>query len=314
MSCYKLHLAVWNGMEEYEKVDIQVKIEQWKKSITSDSKLLKAEIATVLYVAKNIQLGKAVLLPDVAAYFLDNYCGIGEWSTEELILIEMEDSEVEFTNKKHLLIHMQPYVEHKCAVRKIGTVIYPRNADLLTCLSWALQNNKQVLVDNTVPEAVPEAAVLFSAGKIINKKLQAGIQKTFEYPKEPKDVDIDAFIKSCDPLLWDFINTITESNREAEGREYCEIYEDTKKIRRFFIICVLMYTIQPSIKSPIHIALTDAVEVCGGLEVLIKILNRLGVTVSTVAHQTFVTSIAELERGKDIWETLQHFIFTCSQR
>ena len=71
-----------------------------------------------------------------------------------------------------------------------------------------------------------------------------------------------------------------------------------------------MYCIQPTFKSPIHLALTDVAEVCRGSRQLIKIMNRLGVVMSSDVHDHFVTKIAEEERQKKVWDSLNPTIFT----
>lgn len=320
MSCYKLHLALLKQIQENERDksksgNLQTNIDYWKKQMNSGDKLMRAELAAVLNVAQEIQQGKAVLLPCVASVFLDAYCGNGEWSHEQPTVLEVEDSKVNFSTKwllKHLIIHLQPYMEYKCAIRKIGMVLYPRGGDLLICLSLALQQSKNCWAEDTVPlDPTPSpAATIHSASRLINEKVLTEIKKLSENYKEPKDLDIAAFITNCDPLLWDFVCTITESARESAGCKQSESYIHTKKTRRFFILCLLMYTIQPSFRSPIHIAVTDAVQVCGGSRELIKILNRLGVAASADTHESFVTSIAEKEREKKLWDSLRRAIFT----
>ena len=88
----------------------------------------------------------ALLLPNVSAYFLDLYCGAGEWSNEVPVELEVSDGTANFTHKwlLHLLIiYLQPYMQYKCVVRKIGTLIYSRDGDPLICLSWALHQQNE---------------------------------------------------------------------------------------------------------------------------------------------------------------------------
>ena len=220
-------------------------------------------------------------------------------------MIEVSDSTVNFTHKwlLHLLIiYLQPYMQYKCVVRKIGTLVYPKNADPLVCLSWALhQQNKQDYQYTVVqqPES-NEVSLINSAGACINNLLLEEIKKVSQNQQQPKEIDIDWYISKCDPMLWNFLTRITQSLREFSGCKQSPVYQQTKKVRRFFIYCLLMYCIQPSSKSPIHLALTDATEVCGGSRELIRILNRLGVVVSSDVHDNFVTTIAEKERQKKI--------------
>ena len=59
-----------------------------------------------------------------------------------------------------------------------------------------------------------------------------------------------------------------------------------------------------------HLALTDAVDICGGSRKLLKILNRVGTTCSADTHDWFVTHIAEMQREKRVWDDLSSDVFT----
>ena len=155
-----------------------------------------------------------------------------------------------------------------------------------------------------------KASLIHSAGACINDLLLEEIKKLSQNQQQPKELNIDWYISKCDPMLWNFLTRITQSLREFSGCKQSPMYRHTKKVRRFFIYCLLMYCIQPSSKSPIHLALTDAIEVCGGSRELIRILNRLGVVVSSDVHDNFVTTIAEKERQKKMWDSLDPSIFT----
>ena len=94
----------------------------------AENKLEVAQLTTVLHVAKHLQHHEALLLPNVSTYFLDLYCGAGEWSNEVSVELEVSDGTANFTHKwlLHLLIvYLQPYMQYICVVRKIGTLIYP---------------------------------------------------------------------------------------------------------------------------------------------------------------------------------------------
>ena len=48
-----------------------------------------------------------------------------------------------------LIIHLQPYMSYKCVVKRLGTLLYPCNGDLMKALSLALHNLSS---GNIVPE------------------------------------------------------------------------------------------------------------------------------------------------------------------
>ncbi len=86
----------------------------------------------------------------------------------------------------------------------------------------------------------------------------------------------------------------------------------TKRIRRFYILCLMIFVTNPACVTPIHTILhvAEVVEVCGGSRTLIKILNRLGVLCSTDTHDRFVTQVAEKQRQKTVWDDIPSNVFT----
>ncbi len=266
-------MAILKHIDETQNTSaarLQSDIEIWRYELSNTEDRLKiAQLTTVIHVAMHLQHQEALLLPKISTFFLDSYCGAGKWSTDVPVVLENSESTVNFMHKwlLHLLIiYLQSYMKYKCVVRKIGTVIYPRDGDLLVCLSKALhQENKQEYQYTVVqPPLQDQASTINQAGACINERLLGEIKRLSESQQQPKDLDIDWCISKCDPLIWDFLTRVTQSAREFSGTKQSPTYKHTKKVRRFFIYCLLMYCIQPSYKSPIHLALTDATEVCGG--------------------------------------------------
>lgn len=64
--------------------------------------------------------------------------------------------------------------------------------------------------------------------------------------------------------------------------------------------------------TPLHMLLSDTVEMCGGSRVLMKILNRLGVVTSSDTHDAFVTRVARSQRQRTVWYDLEPDIFTAA--
>ena len=77
------------------------------------------------------------------------------------------------------------------------------------------------------------------------------------------------------------------------------------------MICnLMMLTTNPSCNSVLHHLIADTTEVCGGSRKLIRIMNRLGVCVSTDIHDRLVIAIAEKQAEAGIWSQLSRDIFT----
>ncbi len=61
-----------------------------------------------------------------------------------------------------------------------------------------------------------------------------------------------------------------------------------KKIRRYFILCCILFCTDARCSRPLHQLITNVVESQGGSALLIKILNRLGVCTSADTLSRFV--------------------------
>ena len=97
--------------------------------------------------------------------------------------------------------------------------------------------------------------------------------------------------------------------RERSGRANSD---DThvKNVRRFFIICLMLFATNPSCDTTLHHLVADTVEVCGGSRQLIRVLNQLGACVSADAHDRLVTDVAEKQKDKKMCGVSSHQTFS----
>ena len=151
--------------------------------------------------------------------------------------------------------------------------------------------------------------MLREAGQIINELIHDEIRKLRGISINLTTFDIAQSITAINPELWDFICQCTQSVRGRAGQTNKDD-ENMKTIRRFFIINMMMYTTNPFTCTTVHHLLADTVEVCGGSRQLLRILNRLGVTVSSDTHDRLVTEVAEREKQKSLWSDLDPNVFT----
>ena len=89
-----------------------------------------------------------------------------------------------------------------------------------------------------------------------------------------------------------------------------ESHPHVKKVRRYFILCQILYCANQKCNIPLHTLLADTIETCGGSRELIHIFNRLEVVCSVDSHDRFVTEEAEKERQLCMWDHLDHHTFT----
>jgi len=97
---------------------------------------------------------------------------------------------------------------------------------------------------------------------------------------ELSDFNIDEQIEQINPKLWEAIHLLTRSMSERKGVKTSSLSKHTKKIRRYFIFCAMMFCMNEDYSMPLHTLIADVIDSQGGSAMLIKILNRLGVCAS----------------------------------
>ena len=103
---------------------------------------------------------------------------------------------------------------------------------------------------------------------------------------------MDEQITKVDPYLWNALCSITRSKSEICGRSKVDDplsqVHHLKRIRCFFLLCVIMFITDDRCSMPMHTLLTDMVESQGGSSVLVRTLNRLGVCSSADTLARFI--------------------------
>ena len=146
--------------------------------------------------------------------------------------------------------------------------------------------------------------VVREAGDIINDVIHTEIARNSSIDVLTMDrLNIDEQIENINSLLWSFVVSVTRTatQRKSESKE---TNLHVKKLRRYFIICLLEYCTNSQRPTLLHTLLSDTVEVCGGSRKLIKILNHFGVVSSTDTHDRFMTQVATDQRSKSVWDYL----------
>ena len=173
-------------------------------------------------------------------------------------------------------------------------------------------------ISEPVSQENGQRAVLYEAGCIVNDLLHEEIDKLAISKKQNTNPDtlllsIDTYMQSVNPLLKEFINFITSTVRERQHSSVtCESdkSKQVKKVRRYFILCQLLYCTNPMQPMLINNLMSDVVEMCGGSRQLIRILNRLGCTSSVDTHDRLVTLHAETQCTCSVWDNIQNNVFT----
>ena len=195
-----------------------------------------------------------------------------------------------------------------------------KEGDLLTSLSWALgalssYNNTFRLEESTGHEHhrvadADKAIVLTEASYVLNDIIHNEIKKASTLDDQnPLWMNIDQYLENVDPL-------ILLAGFHSFSYKYC-VSSDTqpskscvKKVRQYFIICLLPHCTNPKQTHPLQNLLADAVEVCGGSRQLLRLLNRLGCVSLPDTHDRFVIHHAVAKRQRSIWDDLPKTVFT----
>ena len=333
ISCYKAHQSLITEIEtmpEYINDCLYDDIEFWTEihDKSSTDLLTRAILKTVIFVAEQLYQEKALLLSTAGTIFLEAYTGHRQedaFSTAvDQLIIDTEDGTVKFTGHwllHRLIVHLNKYMKFKCIHRKFGTVLYKRDGDILTSLSWALGANKQTYLFQQERRTCQKSDIdspgtlIPHCGQLFNDLLHNEINRLSKSSTiiDPSDLSIDQFLSEIDSKLTDFLSIATQTAREQHSaRRIAEsdIVNHSKKVRQFFLLCQLMYCTNPKQSTPMHNLLADIVETCGGSRQLLRILNRLGCVSSPDTHDRFVTMHAEYEHGKKPWDTISPDVFT----
>ena len=292
-SCYDMNLVILRHIEKQSNVphlQLQSEMNMWDRKIKDETvnELTRAVMTTVLFVAGSFQQGRrALLLPQCVV--LGSYPPAKDNND---LYLELGDGIIKFSSRwllHQLITYIQPYMNYKCVTNKIGTLLYARDSDLLKCLSLALHDLHTCSLPRDI-EVLPlqtiqtnDASLIRKAADIINYAIQEEIKKVKEHVKDLTAFTVMESIESTNSLLWEFICLCTRSVRECVGRTNSDD-EHTKTIRRYFLLCVMLFTTNSSCDTTLHHLVADTVEVCGGSRKLIRVLNRLGACVSADTH------------------------------
>lgn len=179
--------------------------------------------------------------------------------------------------------------------QKFGTIIYKRNGNLLTSLSWALGGiaNKMPSVNPMKEHETRPRITLSGSARVFNDLLHKEIDRvsTASTTKNPVNFSIDEFLTDVNPQIIKFLQVATQSTWQKVLTS--ETFAHTRKIRIFFILSCLLFCTNPKQVTPLHNILADIVETNGGSRQLIQILNHLDCVSSDDTHDRFGTFHAD---------------------
>ena len=296
LTCYKCHLVL---LKDNQPMSTDSDLQSLVVSISTQGKSAHM-VHDIIRIATNhmlIEENRATLLPAIYSSFLQH--------TKHLVAQGMQEPpELKMVNCRWILCEItskyQHHVTYTCKVRKHGTLVYRPTSDLHALLSDALWKLKQVhsesvRSEDATPASTSSSTVLNCSIGRINKLIHAQIDSylgTHDNPFDYDELDVDEQVSNIDPQLWNAMCCLTRSKSEIRGTSKAinpgSPAFHVKKVRRFFLLCAIMFNVDDRCSMPMHTLITDVVESQGGSSVLVKILNRLGVCSSADTLARFI--------------------------
>ena len=287
MSCYKSHLQILKKVPLSTDDDLLSIILNLKGSITlnedlpcAEAVVNKAVYSTAVYVGERLIEQEALLLPAVYIIFTDF---LSQFQTEVNVESEVSEKNARWL-LSNLIIHLQHHFSYAVRVKKLGTILYRSNGDLLTTLSLSLhkQKSKPQKCNCTCNDPISTKNYSDKINTHIHQQIRKYLAADVSIPFEFDQLNIDQLVAEIDPKLWEFVCMITRPMSACKGYTYSSGEKNSllntrvKKVRRFFCLCVLLFCTDDRCHLPLHALITDAVESYGGSAMLIRMLNRLG--------------------------------------
>ena len=303
MTCYKSHLVVLKENKSISRdSDLEKLISTYTEQIPSIDEVITAHdvmktamARTVVRVGHILLKKQAILLPSVHNIFMSH-------ARDLLKVKHIGCEEIEHVSSRWVLsdltANLQHHIAYSCKVRKYGTLIYRPNADLVSLLSeamWKLQNAETVPDEKTeVTDSTDSSTTdsLDDLNKLIHTQISTYLAKDSHSPFEHDELNFDNIIEQIHPKLWNAICLLTRSTSERRGTSKVtdpqSIAYHTKRARRLFLLCTILFCTDDRCSMPLHTLLTDTVESQGGSALLVQILNRLGICASADTLSRFI--------------------------
>ena len=305
-ACYRSHLITLQQSDNFSSDEdlkqlITTLSEQVQKPCEVKSIQKAIDIAmkrVAIIVGKELLDGNVLLLPSVH----DVFCVC---ASEIIRANNLKGDPTKFVTSRWILsnlkVSLQGHIAYNCKIRKYGTLIYRPHSDLLPALAQALWKLRNARADNLADKSditcetsnvSPDSTAFDDLNSRIHSQIRTLLTNDTTSPFEYDSVDIDKLIADTDEKLWEAICLLTRSVSERRGKsKACDptsaIYH-TKKVRRFFLLCMLLFCTDDRCSLPLHTLVTDIVDSQGGSALLVKILNRLGVCSSIDTLYRFI--------------------------
>lgn len=256
--------------------DLSLKVSQLKQkqnqlagSSTADGIRDFALIKTAVYVGETILSDRAITFPDIYRKF----CEFHQSASGEL-------------RRYRLLSYLGGEFGHLmssvCHQTKTGRIFYRTKCDPFLLLSHALAGTVEQK-DNPEPSmSVQVRTVTDYLNDKIHCVAESLVKGRKQDPRQANTFDIESFVEGMDSEIWDAVCRLTQTVYERRGQtsELSRLSAHVKKVRRTYLLSVILFCTNNQCCIPLHLVLADVIEACGGSTDLLSILNRVGAVAS----------------------------------
>ena len=178
----------------------------------------------------------------------------------------------------------------------------------MKALSRSLQLNYKLKSQPPQPQVEQESSsksFLYSVCDSLNDRVHDTIDTILdgerEKPLDLSTVNIQEWISKSDKTLWETLLLITRTRQERKLSTEDVLQNnlsDVRKLRLFYVLCIICFNTDSRCNVPLHTLLTDVVDTHGGTQELIQILNRFGAISSGDSHARYVDFIVKSTKHK----------------
>ena len=212
---------------------------------------------------------------------------------------------------QYLVSTLQEHLECTTKEQSTGTILIRKGGDIMKALSRSLLSNyKLKAITREEMETQPKQkenskTLLLSVCDSLNDKVHDSIDRILtgerKNPMDLSTVNIQEWINKSDKTLWEALLLITRTRQERKLSMEDVLKNnpsEVRKLRLFYIMCVIFFNTDSRCNVPLHTLLTDVVDTHGGTQELIQILNRFGAISSADTHARYVDFIVKNTKNK----------------
>ena len=207
-----------------------------------------------MHVGNELLKNHATLLQVIYKQFIEQMKSLLVYSKLE---IDVEKLATARWLHNQLATSFKHHIAYACKIKKHGTILFRKGKEL-DALSHALPNQKVSEFNlDPVSEAQPlsdetQRVVLNDLNARVHHLITKLLSQDSASPFDLMSFDVDTFIDSVDPKLWEAICQLTMTITERRRKLKSTASQSVKKLRRLFILCMIMFHTNSRCSMPLH--------------------------------------------------------------